>query len=427
MNRIDALYLAAAPVVIPALAARSLRRGGWRAFWARNGDGDDLPDKQRPRIVVHAVSVGEVNAIRQLVRQLAESPFRPELIISATTATGRDRAASLFGDTHRVEPLPLDLSWTVGRFLDRIRPDLIATVELEVWPNLVRACHRRAIPIGVINGRLSARSFERYLRIRRLIQPAFRALDFAAVQNDTYAERFLALGAAPARIHVTDTMKWDAAAQPVDDADAARLARELGINPDLPLVVAGSTAPEEHELLRDAVPAGAQLLCAPRRPEWFDHAADVMPDAVRRTRAKGDASEPKRFILDTIGELSLAYTLADVVVVGRSFGERHGSDMLEPIARGKPTVIGPAVDDFREVMDVLLAAGGVLQVERGQLGQTIRKLLLDAEARNTLTRRGLDTVARHQGATRRHRDLLLAQLADPSHAPAQPDHAPTRP
>src|SRR5262249_14810801 len=142
---------------------------------------------------------------------------------------------------------------------------------------------------------------------------------------------------------------------------AEQLGVEMGIDRGKPLVVAGSTAPDEHELLVNAVPEGVQLLCAPRRPEWFDHAAAVLAGCARRSKGERGSSAG-RFLLDTIGELRMAYALADIVVVGRSFGNLHGSDMIEPVALGKPTIIGPAVADFQDAVDALLTGDGILQV-----------------------------------------------------------------
>jgi 3-deoxy-D-manno-octulosonic-acid transferase len=161
----------------------------------------------------------------------------------------------------------------VERFLDRVQPDLVALCELEVWPNFVDACTRRKIPVTVVNGRLSERSYGRYVMLKALFAPTFGKLDAVFAQNQEYAGRFLGLGAEEGRVYVTGTMKWDTAqiADAVPGADD--FAEAMGIDRRVPLVVAGSTAPEEHRLLREAVPKGVQLLCAPRKPEWFDAAA----------------------------------------------------------------------------------------------------------------------------------------------------------
>lgn len=416
---VDLAYLLAALITAPVWLTRMIRTGKIRTDWVgRLGGGAALAAPDRPRLLLHAVSVGEVNAIRLLVEELAGRAEAPQIVIASTTDTGYARAVRLFGDRHAVVRYPFDFSFAVVRFLRRVRPDVVALVELEVWPNFTAACARRRIPVGVINGRLTARSAARYRRIARLVKGSFRRLGFACVQDDQYARRFRELGVEPGRIEVTGTMKWDTAqiADRVDGAD--ELARALGIDRKRPLVVAGSTAPDEHALLCAAVPDGVQLLCAPRKPEWFDQAAADMPDCARRSRGEC-GSAAGRFLLDTIGELRMAYSLADVVVIGRSFGNLHGSDMMEPIALGKPTIVGPAVSDFQATVDALLAGDGIVQTDRDRLAGTVSALLEDPSRRARLAACGRAVIREHQGATARHADVLIQWLetASAEHTP----------
>ena len=407
----DAAYLAAAAATAPVWAWRMHRAGKLRTDWpARFGRGDALPAPVRPRILVHAVSVGEVNAVRALVDRLAGDELAPEVVVSATTDTGTRRAREAFGGRHAVVRYPFDASWMVGRFLDRVRPDLVALCELEVWPNFVDACVRRGIPVTVVNGRLSERSFGRYRAARGILGGSFRALSAALVQDHDYAARFEAMGVPHGRVLVTGTMKWDTAqvADAVAGADA--LAAELGIDRARPIVVAGSTAPEEHALLAAAMPAGAQLVCAPRKPEWFDDAARAIGAGVRRSRP-GEGAANGRFLLDTIGELRKAYSLADVVVVGRSFGALHGSDPMEPAALGKPVVCGPRMGDFRESARALAEAGGLEQVDDAVLGAALARLVADPAERARRGQAGQRCVRAHQGATERTAEALLSMLS----------------
>jgi 3-deoxy-D-manno-octulosonic-acid transferase len=298
----------------------------------------------------------------------------------------------------------------VASVLDAVQPDVVALAELELWPNFTQACERRGIPICIVNGRLSERSFRRSLKVRPLLSPMFRRVAAVGAQTDAYAERFRAMGVEHDRVRVVGTMKWDTAriAETVDGADA--LAAALGIDRSKPLVVAGSTEPCEHALLRDAVPAGVQLLCAPRKPEWFDDAARDLPGCARRsTGACG--SSTGRFLLDTIGELRMAYALADVVVVGRSFGELHGSDMIEPVALGKATVIGPRWGDFAEPAEALMAAGALVQVDAGMLSGMLSGLLNDPAHRALMADAGRAVIRARQGATARNAALVRAAFA----------------
>jgi 3-deoxy-D-manno-octulosonic-acid transferase len=237
-------------------------------------------------------------------------------------------------------------------------------------------------------------------------------LSRVAVQNETYAARFRALGVPENRIVITGTMKWDTAQIADVVPGSESLASEFGIDRERPLVVAGSTAPGEHDLFARSLPDDAQLLCAPRKPEWFDRAAAELPGCARRSRQQR-GSATGRFLLDTIGELRAAYALADVVVIGRSFGNLHGSDMMEPIALGKAVIVGPAVTDFQDIVEALLAGGGIMQVNADGLANALWELLNGADRRATMAARGRDVIRQHQGATEQTARLLLDILASP--------------
>lgn len=400
MNALDLIYLGVAGVTAPRWARKA--RGGWPERWGRT---PPLPESAgRPRLLLHAVSVGEVNALRTLVPLLAGEV---DLVVSAMTDTGLARAREIFADRARVVRFPLDASWAQRRFLDAVRPDAVALVELELWPNFIRECGRRGIPVGVINGRLSERSFRGYRRIRWWMAPIFGALEFAAVQDDAYAERFRAMGVPEDRCLVTGSMKWDAASLDVDGEAADDLARALGLDRSRALVVAGSTGPGEEALLHEACPPEVQLLCAPRKPERFEEAAAALPGCVRRS-AGPCGPGGRRFLLDTIGELRLAYSLADVVIVGRSFNDQFGSDPIEPIALGKPAIIGPAVSDFASIVAAFEGAGGIVRATRQTLGREIVGLLADRDRRERVAEAGLGCVRERRGASARHAELLLS-------------------
>ena len=416
---VDSLYLVAAILSAPLwLVLRAMRGKARIDFAARLGGCEPLPKPRRPRLLFHAVSVGEVNAIRSLVAQL-ESEF--EIVIATTTDTGLARAKSLFGATHPVVRYPLDFSWAVRRFLDATRPDAVALVELEVWPNFTRACQRRRIPVAVVNGRLSDRSFPRYRRARPIVAPTFRRLSLVIAQDETIAQRFIAVGTRPERVRVVGTMKWDNALDNQEGLPAAahRLAEILGLDRTRPIVVAGSTGPGEEALVHAAVPPDVQLLIAPRKPERFDEAARAIGPCVRRSQIEKGAgvvsSAPcRRFLLDSIGELRAAYALADLIIVGRTFSHQRGSDMMEPIALSKPVIVGPDVRNFDSVARALLDGGGMIQTTAGQLPHVIRRLLDDSVERSALAQRGLAVIRDNQGAVAEHA-RLLADLLNTRH------------
>lgn len=465
MNLFDLVYLPAALLTAPWWARKA--RGGWRE---RFGHTPDLPRHagRAPRLMLHAVSVGEVNTLRSLVPMLRDRGV--EVVVSATTDTGLARAQSMFARSPlgesapgrpavRVVRYPLDLSSCVKRFLDSVAPDAVALVELEIWPNFVAECGRRGIKVAVINGRLSARSFKGYRRFRRFLSPSFARLAFAAVQDEGYAERFSAMGVPPERVRITGSMKWDSVTiQPggqraTPSADALRLAAEMGIDPARPIVVAGSTAPIgrgatcEEALLHGSVPPGVQLLCAPRKPEHYERAFLALGGSARCVRrsaatppargpdrprvdngAPDDAAEPTtardRFLLDTIGELRAAYELATVAVVGRSFGGLRGSDPIEPIALGRPTIIGPAYANFEYIVGRFLEAGAIKVCPPESLPAVLASLLADGHERARMTDAGRACIAAERGASARHADLLTALLGRPgAGAERQPEGA----
>ena len=365
--------------------------------------------QRAPRILLHAVSVGEVNAARILADILAAEPMNAQVIISVTTDTGIERARKVFGSRHTVVRYPFDFSWSVRRFLGAVKPDVVLLMELEIWPNFTRLCANRSIPIAVINGRLSARSFARSLRVRWILSPMFRRLSRVAAQDQAYADRFEAMGVARNRIAVTGTMKWDTA-EIADHVDGAEeLAQEMGIDRSMPLIVAGSTALGEETLISAACPEGVQLLCAPRKPEWFDQTSRALPGSVRRSEKRA-GSASGRFVLDTIGELRKAYSLADLVVLGRTFGILHGSDMMEPAGLGKVVIVGPRVDDFQSTADALIKSGGLVQTSAENLRLTIAELLADPKRREKIASAARDVIRKEQGASARHAKIAQELL-----------------
>lgn len=408
MTGLDALYIPVAVLTAPWWALRK-KRVGWRE---RFGAGPTLPapQAQRPRLLLHAVSVGEVAALRTLVPLLTP---HADVVVSASTDTGLARAQELFRERCEVVRFPLDFSWSVRRFLDRVRPDAVALTELEVWPQFVRACELRSVPVAVINGRLSPRSFRGYQRIRPFFSRVLQRLAFAAVQDADYAARFEALGLPPQKVLLTGSMKWDNAQPltPDEHARALALRDALGIDPARPLVVGGSTAQGEEALLRDAMPEGVQLLCAPRQKERFDAAAGELPGCVRRSARTPASAGARFFLLDSFGELRLAYALADVVVVGRSFGALYGSDPAEPAGLGKPTLIGPAHADFAQMVRALAGSGGVKVVSPEHLRAELGALLRDPQARAAMGAAAGACVASQRGASERHAQLLRALCA----------------
>lgn len=441
MNAFDVAYYVGALALSPIWARKG--RQGWRE---RLGHAPVLGAKQdasKPRVLLHAVSVGEVSALSTLVPKLLP---RAEVIVATTTDTGTARAKKLFGDVCPIVRYPLDFSWSVKRFLDAVRPDVVGLVELEVWPNFVRACDARGVAVAVINGRLSAKSFGGYTKLKPILGATFKRLSKVGAQDETYAKRFAAMGVSPQRLSVTGSMKWDSALSALNDLiaqggeeslslahgragaalvkGAAELAADLGIDPNRPLIVAGSTAEGEEKLISDSCPTGVQLLCAPRKPERFDRAAADMPMCVRRSQKRGGTgasvkratgtsrAHTDRFLLDTLGELRQAYALADLVVIGRSFVKLGASDPLEPAGLGKAVIVGPHYANFQTIVDELKANQAISVVHPGQLRTKIEELMRNRSACATMAANARTCIRTHAGASDRHAEMLLGLVGN---------------
>jgi 3-deoxy-D-manno-octulosonic-acid transferase len=395
-----------------------------------------------PAILIHAVSLGEMNATRAMVRGLAEA--RPDLrfIVSTTTDTGYSRGRELYGSDDRVTLIhyPLDFSHAIERVLDALRPTVIVLMELEVWPNFVLHCERRHIPVMLVNGRLTAGSFRNYRLGGPIVRRMFRRLTSICAQDDGYAGRFIALGAAPDRVQVTGTMKFDNAQIADHIAGADDVAATVGIHPgDEPIWVCGSTGPGEEDAILQVYrrllkqTPRLRLVLVPRKPERFDEVADLIRgdafDLVRRSQAQGSnlnpdtsnapilntATSPPVILGDTMGELRKFYSLADVVFVGRTLldlGPRqHGSDMIEPAALAKPTIVGRYTGNFAEVMNQFRAKDAMREISTPQeLEAVVHTLLTEKAAAQAMGRRAQGVVRGAQGATARHVALILQQV-----------------
>ena len=249
---INIAYLFILPVLlIKAILSRLRGHPKRKDFLARFGFGPRLGTCSN-RVLIHAVSVGEIYAIRQLVEILQKDSF--DVVISATTDTGFEQANKLFGQQHDVVRFPLDFSWSVKRFFNRIKPNIVVLVELEVWPNAIEYATKRKIPVVVINGRLSERSFKMYKLAKPVLAMTFAQLHSIGMQNKVYENRVKSLGAQ--KVSIDGNMMWDNALIKDTVEGSSELAMEMGINLQKPLVVAGSTAPDEHLMLKEALPDG---------------------------------------------------------------------------------------------------------------------------------------------------------------------------
>ena len=380
------------------------------------------------RIWFHAVSVGEVLAVMPLVKRVHAELPEVQIVLSTVTLTGQRVAGEKIGDAGVVLYFPLDMSFAVRRALRIISPALIVLVETEIWPNFICAAAERRIPIAIINGRISDRSFPGYRCARFFLRRFLNKVAAFSMQTDLDARRIQAIGAPPEKIKVTGNMKFDCGAVPGDEEARHTIISSLGLNPRHDVIVAGSTHRGEEEIVLDACRAvrggGLEpaLVIVPRHPE---RAAEVKALAeargehcvLRSRMARGEAL-PHRTVLivDTIGELVDIYRAATVVFGGKSRGGSGGPNIIEPASVGKPVLFGPSMHNFREAAELLLKNKGALQVSNArELREALTFLLRDRDARERMGRRAAEAMALSRGATRRNLEIikkLLMESAD---------------
>jgi 3-deoxy-D-manno-octulosonic-acid transferase len=424
---LNALYLLILLLLSPWLLWRRLRTGRYRSGVAAKLFGLSrplVPSPSGPVVWFHGVSVGEVHLLRQVVAACRQRFPTWQCVVSATTDTGLAEARKAFAELP-VFVFPFDFSWAVKRTLRQVAPALIVLAEGELWPNFLRAAQRRGVPIALINGRLSPRSFARHRLLGPLSRGLLRRFDLLAMQTPEYAGYVKALGASPGRVRVTGSVKWDGVERNRGNAETTALRRLFALADDDLVWVAGSTqAPEEEIVLRifggvkDRFPR-LRLILVPRHPERFDEVARLVErnglGCIRWSRLPGAAATPTSAVVlvDTIGKLKHVWGLADLAFVGGSLdGKRGGQNMLEPAAYGAAVLFGPHVWNFRDAATRLIEARGAVQVmDDADLAAEAPRLLASREQRQGLGQAARRLVLEQQGATARTVELLGELLA----------------
>jgi 3-deoxy-D-manno-octulosonic-acid transferase len=379
-----------------------------------NLDGDES-------IWVHAVSVGEVLSARPLISELRASYPKLRLFLSTTTLTGQQLARRSVPDVDAVFYFPFDWTITARRTLNVVRPRLFVMTETEIWPNLLRECKRGGVRTLMVNGRISYRSFPRYRLVRPFMKRVLAHIDRFCVQGEETSRRLIELGADPARIIVTGSLKFDSLeSSPTLGRGRERVLRFFRVPPARPVIIAGSTLKgEEEPVIRAfnrvrASGVNALLVIAARHPERFDEVERLCRHegltVVRRTELPIDA-EPRAdaVVLDTIGELAQLYQIATVVFVGGSLVPAGGHNILEPALYGKPVVFGPHMQNFGEIVETFLTNGAAIQVRTaGELEETMLSLISDPVRRARVGAAARALVESNRGA----RDRTLAVIRD---------------
>ncbi|HTN73627.1 MAG TPA: 3-deoxy-D-manno-octulosonic acid transferase [Pirellulaceae bacterium] len=417
---LNLIYVGLVVLLSPYLLFTAVRKGKYRAGWAEKWLGRVACETNGRRCIwLHAVSVGEVNLLAPLVKALERAYPEHALVISTTSRTGQELAKKKYA-AHCVCYAPLDFSWAVNAALQRLRPELLILAELELWPNLVWAAKRHGAKVVVFNGRLSDRSFRGYRWIRPLLKSVLRAVDCIAAQSEQYAERFIALGADAARVHVTGSVKFDGAETNRDNPRTRKLAELANITTSDTVFLAGSTQAPEEQLaletylaLRDSHPE-LLLILVPRHPERFAEVAELLQHSgvawARRSELgqAGNRLLPRVLLVDVVGELGAWWGLATIGFIGGSLlNRRGGQNMLEPAAYGTAIAFGPNTANFRDIVTLMRERDAAVVVHSGEeLTSFVQRALADEAWSHELSCRARQLVSEHLGATERTLQLL---------------------
>ncbi len=412
----DLILFLSALVLIPYYLIRGLRQGKVRrgirqrlGFYAA----DQLEPLRDKRIFwVHAVSVGETRAAIPLVRALKASYPEAALVVSNVTETGHEIASGIREVDHCLY-FPFDLSWVVRRVLRRVQPALIAIVETEIWPNFVRVAEANGIPVVLVNGRISDRSFPRYRLARPLVKPILKRFSALCMQTELDAERIVAMGAPREKVQVTRNLKFDMKAPALSNGQIKELRQQFRISDEVPVWVAGSTHAGEEEAVAEAyrrllrLERKLVLVLAPRHPERCPAVADMVRNRGLEVRFRSQlktADGPLRagevLIVDSVGELIKFYVLSDLIFVGGSLVPVGGHNVLEGSLVKKPVIFGPYMHNFKEISRLLLEIGGGRRIQdSSELEGAVAEMLEGPKLRLAMGEAGFSLLEKNAGAT----------------------------
>ena len=406
------------PLVLAYFAFRGLRSGDYLKRWRERFAFFEAP-KQTAGIVVHAASMGEVNAASALINEILKRFPGFPLCVTTLTPTGSDRVRALFSKTVFHVYVPLDLPGAVKRFYDRVQPRLLIIMETELWPNLYCEAASRDIPILIANARISERSFGAYRRFRRLTGYTLSMVSEIAAQSARDAARLEELGADEDRLLVTGNLKFDVRLPPslLEQGESIRLAWGT----DRLVLLAGSTHEGDEGPVFDAFKGlletfpGALLIVVPRHPERFNRTAQLARSKGLRVSRRSDGVSCPRstqcFVVDSIGELLHYYAACDVAFVGGSIDKSGGQNVLEPAALCKPVLFGPHTFNFQEITQQLIDCHAALRIQNAaELEAAVCRLFNEPELRDRMGQAGFELVRSGQGALDRTLELVDGRL-----------------
>jgi 3-deoxy-D-manno-octulosonic-acid transferase len=425
-------------VLFPLFLFKALAHGKYIAGF-RQRLGSVPATSGKPVIWLHCVSVGETQAARPLAARLKQQFPHHALVVSTITLTGQNLARNVFRtQAESVFYFPFDWRWSVRRALKAINPAAVLIMETELWPNFLRECKARQIPVALVNGRISRQSYGRYALIKFFLRRVLASLSIAVMQSEADAERLQALGMPSDKLFTAGNLKFDADGGSDLGETTIEIAERFGLQSDVPLILAASThAPEEEIILESfkqlRTKQPARLMIAPRHPERFNEVASLIQNSgLSWTRRMNIPEAGDRdadvILLDTIGELPATYSLAAVVFVGGSIVDRGGHNVLEPAVAGAAVVTGPHTHNFQAIMNLMEQADAVIKLPAvegkdatRELTNVLSRLLADSGERARLGLRAKQLVAENQGAAERTLKLVAPLFSAKQHESSRSD------
>jgi 3-deoxy-D-manno-octulosonic-acid transferase len=422
------------PLVLLYFLWRGLRkRAYWKSLAERLGFLPSHLHQTGPGAIwLHAVSVGEILALLEFVKGLRQGLPRTPIFVSTSTVAGRAVAEEKLGAlADGMFYAPVDYVWAVRRVLRALEPSVVVIAETEIWPNLFREVKRTGAGLAIVNGRISDRALPRYRAWSWLFRATLPAADRVLTQNETMRRRFVELGAVDERVSIGGNFKYDFEPRPATENSPVRSlmnrlrAKQVWIAAStMPPAFAGDVD-EDGVVLEAFQKVAAQqpgllLILAPRKPEQFDRAAQKI-EAMglrygRRSRLEGTMDAPAVLLLDSIGELSGLFFVADVVFMGGTLAARGGHNILEPALFRKPVILGPHMENFQEIAEEFRAARACVEIaDAAELANAVEELLRDRNAAREMGERARACAEARRGAVKR--GLCLARELHQSHLP----------
>ena len=410
------VFIAFLPKAIyQAISQKKYRKSTSRRF------GFQFPKVERkgsgPIFWVHAVSVGETQAIASFVKRIKREISDATFVISSVTETAHETAKRALPDADYHVFLPFDFYFSVKHTLSLANPDVVILCETDFWWRFLYEAKKLGAVAMLVNGKISERSCNNFKRAGFFAKRLFGLIDFYCLQSEEYKKRFLSLGVPASKIKVTGNIKGDVQFSSLQKDEIQRLKESLGFaKDDLVLVVGSTHDPEELLILQELKPllekyAHFKLVIVPRHPNRFSEVANLIANSGLENSSwtkleSGLKSSPKVVLVDAMGALIKCYQIADLAIVAGSFTERVGGhNILEPCYFGVPTLCGPYMHTQQQLLDTAHHFGAIVQVDEKNLQKTVDELIANPQKRKDIGQKGLVMMTTLRGATDRTIDM----------------------